>query len=141
MPGGRPVDDHQIVLAAAFELLQFAEHHDVVDPRRRRRHHVDDAAGGEPLRDPLHPVRLEILGEGVGCGERQVRQVAHQIGELRLAVEIDREHPQPGVECSARQNCRYRGLPDPALAGHDDQPGGGQELPWIQPLRRHSCAD
>src|SRR4029077_3580095 len=31
VPGGRAVDHDQVVVAALFELLDLAEHHDVVD--------------------------------------------------------------------------------------------------------------
>ena len=52
VPGRRPVDHDQVVLAAAFELLQLAQHHDVVDAGCGGGHHVDHTAAGQALRDP-----------------------------------------------------------------------------------------
>ena len=142
MTGRRPVDDDQVVLAATFELLQLAQHHDVVDAGRGGGHDVDHTTAGQPFRDAAQAVVVEVLGQRGGRRQRQqLDVVAHQRPQRGLAVELDDEHSKSLVDCRTRQNSSYRGLPHTALAGHDDQPGGAEELSWIQALRRHLCAD
>ena len=63
MAGGRTVDHDQVVVAAALELLDLAEHHDVVDARARRGDHVDDPAAGQTLGHPGQTVCVEVLAE------------------------------------------------------------------------------
>ena len=65
---------------------------------------------------------------------------AHEDDALRCE-RLDHEHPEAAIDCRTRQRGRYRGLPNPSLARHDGDSGGGEELQWIHSLRRHSCAD
>ena len=76
-----------------------------------------------------------------GRSQRQTADiVADQLGQRRLAVELDDEHAKSSIGCCSGQNCGYRGLSDAALASHDDNMGVGQELQRIHALRRHLCA-
>ena len=72
-----------------------------------------------------------------------------EVGEQRLAVELDGEHAPARVGCRARDHSRYRGLPDTPFAGHHHDVGGDQRRQRIgrliatsnHALRRHLCAD
>ncbi len=142
MAGSGTVDDDQVVAAGLFELLDLAEHDDVVDAGRRRSHHFDHAARGQPFGDATETVDLEVFGQRRRGGERQtVDVVADQRGQGGLAVELDDEHTKSPIGCRTSQNRGYRGLPDAPLASNDGNVGVGQELQRIHALRRHLCAD
>ena len=126
MPGRRPVDHDQVVVAAPLELFDLAEHDDVVDARRCRGDHVDHAAAWPAAwrRD-----------RGRGC--RGIRRALRwrsvrdswmssptRRGQRRLAVELDDQHTKSPIGCRTRQNRGYRGLPDAPLASHDGNLGG-----------------
>ena len=139
MTGCGPVDDDVVVPTAALELLDLAEHDQVVDARAGRRDDVDDAARPQARRDRPQPVVVEVLRERRGGIEVHDLETGEELLERRLAVEFDDQHLPTRTGCRSRQNSGYRGLPDAPLAGHDGHAGVGDELQWI--FRRHSCAD
>ncbi len=139
--GRRSVDDDQVVLAGAFELLDLAEHDDVVDPRRRRADDVDDTGAVQSLGDAGEAVVAEVLVERVGRRDRQHLDVGQQLGQRRLAVEFDDQHAASGIRCGTGDHSRYRGLPHTALARHHDDAGSSQRLQRELALWRHLCED
>ena len=141
MTGRRAVDHDEVVGTRSLELLDLAEHHDVVDPGRGRADHVDHAGSIQSFGDPGEPVVAEVLVEGVGCGNRHHLEVGDQFRQGRLAVEFDDQHTQTLPRCGAGDDSRYRGLPHTPLARHHDDSSGGQRLQRIFALRRHLCAD
>jgi hypothetical protein len=68
---------------------------------------------------------------------------AEQGAETAGALELDHEHPPPEAGCGDGHRSRYRGLPDASFAGHDDEPGGGEELQRIHSSlsEAQTCAD
>ena len=110
-------------------------------PGRRRGDDVDDAGRRQPLGDAPEAVLAEVLLERRRRGDALAREVADELAEHRLAVELDDEHALAGVGGRAGENCRYRGLADATLARHDRHARGGQQRHWIDELRRHLCAD
>ena len=85
VPGGRAVDDDEVALAAALELLDLAEHDDVVDARGRGGDDVDDAGR---------------------------RSGAWRPGRSRARGGTPRAPPAPADRLARR--CRRRGRPAPA---------------------------
>jgi len=123
--------------SAALQLLDLAEHDDVVDARGGGGDHVDDAGRRQALGDPPEPVLAQVLGERLRCRDLLVREGAGQLPQHRLAVELDDQHPVPRSGGRVRQDGRYRGLSHATLPGHDRDP----EQARIDGLRRHPCAD
>ncbi len=70
MPRGGRVEQDQVDGARPFELLDLAEHEDVLDAGRRGGDHVERTASHEPVREPAHAVVDEVLEQGVGRGDR-----------------------------------------------------------------------
>ena len=68
--GGRTVDHDQVPLPGSLELLDLAEHDDVVDAGRGGADDVDHAARCQPLGDPREAVLAEVLVERVAGGDR-----------------------------------------------------------------------
>ena len=142
MTGGRTVDDDDVPLAAALELLDLAEHDDVVDARRGGGHDVDHAGRRQPAGDAPEAVLAQV-----GLERRRRRRSPRTAtsptssAQHRLAVELDGEHAQAGVGGRSGEDCRYRGLADAPLARHDGDASGGQLRHRIDELRRHLCAD
>ena len=139
--GGRAVDDDDVPLAAALELLDLAEHDDVVDARRGRGHDVDHAGRRQPLGDPPEAVLAEVLLEGGRRRDRLARQAADQLGEDRLAVELDDEHALAGVGGRSGQTAVTVVLPTPPLPATIVTREAVSTRHWIDELRRHLCAD
>ena len=155
MAGGRAVDDDDVPVAAALELLDLAEHDDVVDAGRGRRHDVDHArrrqSAGHPPEPVLAQVRLQRHRAGdrprTGCEPTSLRPGGRpdELGQHRLAVQLDDQDPQPGVGRGAGEDCRYRGLADASLARHDRDAGGSEHAAQDRrapeaPLRRLAIA-
>jgi hypothetical protein len=89
----------------------------------------------------FEPVGLQVLRERADAvteitGTSRTRRVS-----VGLPSSSTTSTRSPSLGCCSRENCRYRGLADTALPGDDHEAGGGQEIPWIQALRRHLCAD
>ena len=141
MPGRRPIHDDDVPFTAALELLDLAEHDDVMDAWSGGRHDVDHPGSREPLGDAPEPVIAEVLLQGLGGGDLLARELAEQLRQHRLAVELDGEHALTGIRGRPGQDRRYRGLADPSLPRHDRHSGGGQQRYWIDGFRRHLCAD
>jgi hypothetical protein len=66
--------------------------------------------------------------------------------EARFAFDLDDQHAGSGSGGGGGQRSRHGRLPDPALAGHDDDAGGGAELlhvhgrlPRTDPRVRSAC--
>ena len=115
-PAAGPSTSTIVPIAAALELLDLAEHDDVVDARRSGGHDVDHPAADQPLGHPLEAVRVEVLGERVAGGDRLRRHIAD---ERRAAPACRRARP-------------------PACAGRDAlQRGPKRRLPWS--CRHHLC--
>jgi len=138
---GRSVDHDEVVAAGLLQLLDLAQHDDVVDAGRRRGDHLDHPARGQAFGDATETVGLEILGQRRARRQRQALDVgADELGQRGLPVELDDEHTKSLFLCCSGQNCRYRCLPDATLAGNDGNVGIGQELQRILARRRHLCA-
>ena len=141
MAGGGAVDDDDVPVPAAFELLDLAEHDDVVDAGRRGGDDVDHAGRRQPLGDPTEAVFAQVLLERGRRRDLLAVDVADEVAQHGLAVELDDEHAVPGRGGGTGENGRYRGLADTPFAGHDRHARGGQQRRWIDELRRHLCAD
>ena len=111
--GGRAVDDDRVPVAAALELLDLAEHDEVVDARGGGGDDVDHPGGGEALGDPAEAVLTRRYSSSAsGCRQGEQRDIADQLGERRLAVELDGDGTPPGVGRRTSEKRRYRGLAD-----------------------------
>ncbi len=139
--GGGSVDDHEVGGAGLLDRLHLAEHEDVLHARHRGGDHVERAGRRETLRDPLHPVRHEIVDQrGVGREEPgphagveidllvSERGRAEHRGQARLALDLDDQDRPPGAGRGHGQRGGHRGLPDAALAGDDHDAGGRAEF-------------
>ena len=103
MAGGRAVDDDQVPVAAALELLDLAEHDDVVDARARpwrRRRSRRSLLSRLAIRPK--PCSRRYSSSASGAAIASTSRSRHQLGEHRLAVELDDEHAEPGVGDAAR---------------------------------------
>ncbi len=156
MTGGRPVDDHEVVLARALDLFHFSQHEQVVDTGRRGGHHVEHAAALETVRQAaelafLQVVDQRLLGrdragrEGGGTAGRRpddayvVAEVVatDQQRQAAAALDLDHECVQSTGRGRHGEGSRYRRFADPALPGHDHEPRTSEELLWIHdPPRR-----
>ena len=141
MTGGRTVDHDRVPLTAAFELLDLAEYHEVVDPRGGGGNDVDDPGGGEPLGHATETVLAEVLLEGERRRQGEQRHVADEFGEGRLAIQFDGDDAAAGVGGRAGEKRRYRGLADSPLPGDDGDLRRGEQRHDVHGLRRHLCAD
>ena len=141
MACGGAVDHDEVVLAGAFELLDLAEHDDVVDTGSGGTDHVDHTGAVEPLGDPGETVVAEVLVERLGRRDRQDLEVGKQIGQRRLAIEFDDEDATPRIRCGTGDHSRYRGLSHTAFARHHDHAGSSQRLQRELALWRHLCED
>ena len=141
----------------ALELLDLAEHQDVLDAGRGGGHHVERPGRHQPARDARQPVVVEVLEQrGVG-GERAGPHVGRAVGpaarrehhlvvaelalaehrgQARLALDLDDQGRQTGEGGGPGQRGADRRLADPALPGHDDQPRCSEELFRIHSARR-----
>ena len=86
MAGRGRVEKDQVDLARSFELLDLAEHEDVLDARRRGGDDVERAAPHEAVREPAHPVVVEVLEQGVVGRERPGQDRARAALARRSAV-------------------------------------------------------
>ena len=141
MPGRRAVDHDQVVVTGSFELLDLAEHDDVVDPGRRRPDDVDHPRAVQSLGDAGESVVAQVLVERVRRRDRQHLDVGKEFGERRLPVEFDHQHAATRIRCGTGDHSRYRGLPHTALARHHDDAGSSQRLQRELALWRHLCED
>ncbi len=122
VPRCRAVDDDGVPVATALELLDLAQHHDVVDTRCGGAYNLDHAARRETLGGAGEPVIAEVLVERGGCIDRLERETRDQLVERRLAVELDDEHAS-----DLRRQPRERSQPLPwscqhPLSRHHDHP-------------------
>ena len=150
----RSIEHEKVCGGRLFELLHLAEHEDVADTRNRRGHHVEGAAGHQPLRDAVHPGRLQILHEGLVRGEGPGPDLAHAAievglgqdhlviresrfsvhrGQARLALHLDNERCETPLGGGPSKRGRNRGFAHSALARNDDKTGCSEELRWIHP--------
>ena len=74
MPGGRAVDDDDVPVPAALELLDLAQHDDVVDARRRRGHDVDHPGGRRRLATRPKPCSRRYSSSASGGRDRVARR-------------------------------------------------------------------
>ncbi len=91
--------------------------------------------------DPAEAVLPQVRLEGHRAGDRLARDIPDEVGEHRLAVELDDEHAEAGRGGRSGEDSRYRCLADAPLARHDRDAGGGELRHRIDDLRRHLCAD
>src|SRR5581483_8794291 len=155
VPGGRGVDHDHVRDLVAFELLDLAEDEDVLDAGHGGGDDVHQAGPGEALRDAAHPVGVEVLDEGVVRCQRPGTDTARAQGvaggdELELVVgqrvvhpeqrrepapplELDDERRQPGQRGDTGEDGADRGFADAPLPGDDEDPGGQEKRPWVQP--------
>ena len=121
-PAAGPSTTIEVAIAAVLQLLDLAEHDDVVDARRGGGDDLDHAAGDQPLGDPAEAVGVEVLRQRVaGVSVRQPTSSPTSVGSAGLPSSSTTSTRSPRSRCRARQNCGYRGLPDTTLAGDDDK--------------------
>ena len=130
MTGCRAIDNDEVVVARHFELLELAEHHDVVDAGRGRGDDIDDSARCKPFRHTLEAVRIEVVGKGLGSSDREHldRRIGEEVGDHGFAVKVNREDAKSCAGRRSRQYSRYRCLSDAALPSHYDKAGSAKEL-------------
>ena len=64
------VEEDQVLVPAALELLDLAQHEDVPDARHRGGHDVEQTGRHQPVGDPLQPAVAEVVEERVVGGDR-----------------------------------------------------------------------
>ena len=143
---------------AALELLDLAEHHDVVDPGRGRADHVDHAGRRQVPGDAPEAVVAQVLVERRRRRELEARRRrrtgrrAPACRRARRPAPADRRRPphgraQPLPWSSRRPPCpprRSRGRPTARPAGRSARPTAPGRTATIEPptrIRRHLCAD
>ena len=140
MPARRGVHDHQVVPAAAFypssrlgELPHLAEAEKLPHPGSGHRKHLEHLACAEEVSDAagldvqvlLHcMLRIDGDREQARC-QLDLRESAALAveGPLKaaLAGELDDDRTQTPSRRNQSERCRDGGLPDAALAGHEQQ--------------------
>ncbi len=84
--GGRAVEHDELGRVGSpgrgrpLQLLDLAEHEDVLDTRSGGGDHVECARGDEPAGYPAHPVVLQVLEQGVVGGHGAGPDVGSPVG-------------------------------------------------------------
>ena len=169
MAGRGSVGDHQIVRSVGSgqpdEMLDLAEHEQVVDTRSRTGHDVhhtgvhqslgqtSQSLGGEIVlqrftgRQSAQMDGAPLAGSAAAGHDVTVVRTAsrrtrtEQCSQAGSTVKCHNQHAKSGIGCSGGQNSRYRCLADTPLAGHHEQTRTGEQSARIRIFRRHSCAD
>ena len=97
--------------------------------------------GGESLGDPPEAVLAEVLLERQRRRQGEQSGVADELGEHRLAVELDGEHAQPGVGRRTGENAVTVVLPTPPFPATTVTLAAESSGTTSTALRRHLCAD
>jgi hypothetical protein len=136
VPRRRSVDDHHVVRVVAHQLLQLAEHEQVVHSRCDARHEAHDPESFELARDDPEATALQVLGEGRPGREVEAVRAGGQGCGVSRVVDPDVQR----VQSLACGNCRKCGghhrFPDPALARKNEQAACGEEslrVHWFFP--------
>ena len=90
--------------------------------------------------DGARPITPATAGRRPGAGRARRSRARRQPNSRRQAARPSTSTTRvrnPQVAAAHGEGSRYRRLADPALPGHDDEPGGSEELLWIHdPPRR-----
>ncbi len=65
MARGWSIEDDQVLVSAAFELLDLSQHEDVADSRYRGGDDVQETAGDEPIGDALQSAVRQVIEERI----------------------------------------------------------------------------
>ena len=150
MAGGGGVEDDQVAVAGPLELLDLAQHEDVLDAGRGGGHDVERPGGHQAPGDPAHAVVLEVLEQGVVGGERAGPHVGRAlgaagrrrsrprrsrgarrrtVGQARLALDLDDQGATDPARAAARASAALTVvLPTPPFPATMTQPGCCEEL-------------
>ena len=105
MAGGRGVDDDEVGRPIALELLDLAEHEEMLEPGCRGGDHRERRRRGGAPQQPADAAQIEVVAEGLIGRDRPTTHLAAAVDALQDAVGVierataeQRPHPGSSVD-------------------------------------------